>query len=240
MGEEAAVPDDADSLKRDAAYHFGEGRIDQARRRYSEALRLSPRDLDAREGLVRCLVALGEAALSLGKTDQAIAHYQLALELSPFHPAADAGLRRAAAGEEKRVSGDAFGAALEALPPVKALRNLQVADRVVGKVVGTKPPSELLRGSLEDRRAGLAAGGAPPRERRIEHELAAAWRRRWIHRLLPIAIAAAAVGLWAVVGAVEVLNWGLLLGGFAAVWDYVFVERGALAAKRLEAREPSP
>lgn len=228
---DGAASDETAELKRAGATLFAEGRVEDARVRFSEALRLAPKDLEARDGLVKCAVAQGHAALDGGEVDRAISHFQMALELSPFHPEADAGLRRAAALAEGRASREPLGAALESLPPVRALRDLQAADRVVGKVAGTPRPSQILKESLDSRRSGLAAQGAPPRERRIEHERAAAWRHRWFYRTLPPAVVAASALLWVLVGNAGLLNWGLLLGGFAALWDVAFVERGGPFAR---------
>jgi tetratricopeptide (TPR) repeat protein len=228
---------EVEALLKSAADHFGAGRVEEARKRYSEALRTAPRDLEARDGIARCAVALGNRALEAGQVDRAIAHFQVALELAPFHPEADAGLRRADAVARKRAGDDALGAAIEGLAPVRALRDLQVADRVVGKMAGMQRPSAIIQGTIEARRQGLAKQGAPPREHRIEHEMAAAWRKRWFYRLLPVAVIAVAAALWLLTGAVPVLNWGLLIGGFAALWDYMFVERGSSAAERFKIGE---
>ncbi len=224
--------DPLERLKREAAESLAAGRADEARIRYSEAMRLSPQDIEARNGLVRCTVILGHQALAEGKAGRAVSHFQLALELSPFHPEADAGLRQAAKTERAGASADPLGAVLDSLPPVKAFRELQTADRVVGKVVGRRP-TQVLQQTLEARREGLAQGHAPPREKRIEHEMASAWRRRWIYRALPVVVVSASLVLWALTGATAVVNWGLLLGAFAALWDWVFVERGREAAARL-------
>jgi tetratricopeptide (TPR) repeat protein len=238
MPGEPPVPgsDDAQaqaaSLKAGAEEALRAGRVEDARRAFSEALRLSPRDLEARDGVVRCTVALGDAALAARARDRAISHYQLALELSPFHPEADAGLRRAAQLPDDRAGSDALGSAFESLPPVRAVRDLQVVDRVVGKVAGTAP-SRAIRDSIDERRAGLEAAGAPPRHLRIEHEMATAWRRRWLYRAAPAAIMGASVLLWVATGSALVLNWGILLGVFAAAWDLAFVERGRAAHRRL-------
>jgi tetratricopeptide (TPR) repeat protein len=230
----------AAALKEEGFAALAAGRPEDARRRFAEALRLAPRDVDAREGLVRANIALGHAALARDESERAVSHYQVALEMSPFHPEADAGLRKAAAAERRKDAGpDALGFALDALPPVKALRDLQVADRVVGKMAGTAP-SAVVRQSLEGRRAGLAAEGAPPRERRIEHEMALAWRRRWAFRALPPACAVTALALFAFTGTPLVLNWGLLLGLFALAWDVAFVERGAAAHRRLSGGGSTP
>jgi len=226
-------------LKREAEAELASGKVEEARKRFSEALRLAPRDLDARDGIVRCAVAQGDAALAAGDSSRAVSHYQMALELSPFHPQADAGLRKAAALEQRKSGDDAIERALDVLPPVRALRDLQTADRVVGRMTGT-PPTQMLRESLETRRVGLAASGAPPRQHRIEHEMAAAWRKRWLYRLLGPALVAVSLLLFVATGSVYALNWGLLLGIFALAWDIAFVERGQAAARRAEGETPGP
>lgn len=224
------------ALKREGEARMAAGQVEEARKQFSEALRLAPRDVDARDGLVRCAIAMGDAAVIAGDRDRAVSHYQMALELSPFHPQADAGLRRAAALEDKRSDGDPIGAVLEAFPPVRAMRDLQTADRIVGKMSGTAP-SKVLKDTMDSRREGLAAQGVRPRALRMEEERAAAWRRRWLYRSIPAAAVGVAVVLWMATGSILVLNWGLLLGIFAAVWDVAFVERGEAAAKRLDAAQ---
>ncbi len=226
-------------LKQEGEAHLTAGRVEEARKRFSEALRLAPRDLDARDGMVRCAVAQGDGALSAGDSRRAVSYYQMALELAPFHPQADAGLRRAAEVEQRKAGDDAFGRALDALPPMRALRDLQTADRVVGRMTGTAP-TQAIRASLETRRAGLAASGAPPRQHRIEHEMAAAWRRRWLYRLLGPAVVGLSLALFVLTGSAYALNWGLLLGVFAVAWDVAFVERGQAAARRAEGESPGP
>lgn len=238
MTDAAADAEHVAALKREASAALGSKQVHEARKRYSEALRLAPRDLEARDGLVMCNIALGDAALAAGDADRAVSHYQVALELSPFHPEADAGLRRAAGLSKEKHGADTIGLALEAIPGVRTLRDLQLADRVVGKVAGAQP-SKIIQASLEERRVNLAASGAPPREKRIEHEMAAAWRRRWLYRALPIAIVAASAVLWLLTGSPHVLTWGLLFGLFASIWDLTFVERGAAAAGRHSAEGPS-
>jgi tetratricopeptide (TPR) repeat protein len=232
VDEKAPAGGPLERLKREAAACLADGRAEDARVRYAEAMRLSPQDLEARNGLVRCTVILGHTALAQQQPARAVSHFQLALELSPFHPEADAGLREAAKVEGRRSGADPMGAAFEAFPPVKVFRDLQVADRVVGKVAGARP-TQMIKQTLEARREGLAKEGAPPREKRIEHELARAWRRRWFYRAVPVAIVAASIVLWVMTGALALVNWGLILGGFAALWDWMFVERGAAAAARL-------
>ena len=233
MEPQASAQAEADRLKREAAAHFEAGRTEDARVRYSEALRLSPQDLDARTGVINCTVRLGREALARNDPARAISHFQLALEFGPYHPEADDGLRQAAKMEQEKAGRDPFGEALESLGPVKALREIQTADRVVGKMAGTAPPSQVIKRTLDARREDLAQGGAPPRDKRIEHEMAAAWRRRWFYRSLPVVAVAGAIVLYALTGAPAVLNWGALLGLFAGLWDYVFVERGSVAAARL-------
>lgn len=223
---------DLDRLKREAAAFLAEGRPDQARVRYAEVMRLAPQDLEARNGLVRCTVILGNTALAQQNPSRAVSHFQLALELSPFHPEADAGLRQASRAERSASGRDPLAAALDALPPLKVLRELQTADRVVGKMAGARP-TQMIQRSLEARRQGLSKQGAPPREERIEHEMARAWRRRWFYRSLPLVLVAASVVLWMLTGALALVNWGFILGAVAALWDWVFVERGAGAAAHL-------
>jgi len=232
VDEPAAPQEHLERLKREAAAFLADGRPEEARVRYAEAMRLAPQDLEARNGLVRCTVILGNQALGKQEPQRAVSHFQLALELSPFNPEADAGLRAASKAERTGAGGDPVGAALESLPPMRALRELQTADRVVGKVAGQRP-TQILKQTLEARREGLAQGGAPPRDQRIEHELARAWRRRWFYRTLPLGLVAASLVLWALTGALALVNWGLLLGAVAALWDWVFVERGSASAARL-------
>jgi tetratricopeptide (TPR) repeat protein len=226
-------------LKQEAEAHLAAGRVEEARKRFSEALRLAPRDVDARDGMARCAATQGDAALAAGDSRRATSYFQMALELAPFHPQADAGLRRAAELEQRKSGDDAIGRALDVLPPVRALRDLQTADRVMGRMTGTAP-TQLLRDSLETRRAGLAASGAPPRQHRIEHEMAAAWKKRWVFRLLGPAVVALSLLLYGLTASAYALNWGLVLGIFAVVWDIAFVERGHAAARRVEGESPGP
>jgi tetratricopeptide (TPR) repeat protein len=214
-------------LKREARDHFAAGRFEAARSTFAEALRQHPKDLDAREGLVASVVALGHRALDGGVVEVAIAHFQMALEMSPFHPGADAGLRKADALARERAPKDALGVAFEALPPVKAFRDLQAAERTVAKVTGMPPASQIVRARVDAREAGLVAAGAPPRERRMEHERAAAWRRRWVFRTLPAAVLGVGFVASMALGTLALLGWGLLFAGFAALWDLLFVERAA-------------
>jgi tetratricopeptide (TPR) repeat protein len=217
---------ESDRLKTEARAEFAAGRLESARARFAEVLRQHPKDLDAREGLLACVVAIGHSELDRGEIDAAISHFQMALELSPFHPGADAGLRKADALARERAPKDALGTAIEALPPVKVFRELQLAERTVAKVTGTTPASRMVRDRMEAREAGLAAAGGPRREQRIERERAAAWNRRWLFRAAPgVAVVVSAL-LALAFGSFALLGWGLLVAAFAALWDVIFVERG--------------
>jgi len=217
---------ESDRLKTEARAEFAAGRLEAARARFAEVLREHPKDLDAREGLLACVVAIGHGELDRGEIDAAISHFQMALELSPFHPGADAGLRKADALARERAPKDALGTAIEALPPVKLMRELQLAERTVAKVTGTTPASRILRDRVEAREAGLVAAGGPRRDERIERERAGAWNRRWVFRLAPAVALVVALLFAVILGSSALLGWGLLVAAFAALWDVVFVERG--------------
>lgn len=228
---EAAAPAEENPevarLKKEGLVLLKAGRPEEARVRYSEALRLSPKDLEAREGIASCAVLQGNAALDRGEVDAAIAHFQMALELVPFHPAADAGLRRADALSRERASkADPIAAAIDALPPVKAFREARTAERVLARVTGTPRASEMVRQRLEAREAQGAAATEMTRAERLAREELAAWRRRWFFRSLPAAAMAVSAALAAALSAPALAWWGIVLAIFAALWDLVFVERG--------------
>jgi tetratricopeptide (TPR) repeat protein len=229
-----AAPDQAQEARRllqEGREHLAEGRLEAARVRLSEALRISPKDLDARSAMADCATALGDAAVGRGEVESAIANYQMALELAPFHPAADAGLRRAAKLAPKNSSDDPLIAAIDALPPVRALRDLQTAERVVARMTRTTPASTVLRERLDTREAQTLAAGGLTREQRVEHEMAAAWRRRWLFRALPVVALGASGAAALVLGAPGLVMWGVVLALFAVAWDLLFVERGVRFAR---------
>ena len=201
------------------------GKPEEARVRFSEALKMAPQDRDARESMAACAVALGHQALERGSVEAAISHFQLALDIAPFHPAANAGLRRAARSPKPREAEDPLLAAIERLPPVQAFREAQVAERTIAKITGTQRPSQLLADRLDERRAAMEQSGATPREHRVASERARAWERRWLFRSLPMVAVAVAVGLWLATGAIGFMTWGLLLAVFAGVWALLFVEK---------------
>src|SRR6267143_374775 len=220
------IAHDAAQLLREGREHLSAGRLEAARVRLSEALRLQPRDLEGRAAMADCAAALGEAALDRGEVEAAISHFQTSLELAPFHPAADAGLRRAAARSSEDAPSDPLMLAIDSLPPVKALRDLQVAERTVARLTRTPPASTLLRQRIDSREAELAALGRPSREQRVEKELAAAWGRRWLYRSLPAVAIGASALLGLLLSAPGLLMWGLVLALFAGAWDVIFVEQG--------------
>ena len=228
---------DAARLVGEAREQLAAGQPEAARVRLSEALRLAPKDLEARSAMADCATALGEGALRRGDIEPAISHFQMALELAPFHPAADAGLRRAAELSRENAPRDPLIAALDSLPPVRALRDLQSAERTVARMTGTAPASALIRQRFDAREAELQAAGKPSRDQRVERELEAAWARRWLFRALP----ALALGISGVLGlllsAPGLLMWGVLLAVFAGAWDVFFVERGRTLAQR---KKPAP
>jgi len=211
---------------REAREQLAAGRPEAARVRLSEALRLAPKDLEARSAMADCATALGEAALRRGDVEPAIANFQMALELAPFHPAADAGLRRAAEVSRENAPRDPLIAVIDSLPPVRALRDLQSAERTVARMTGTAPASALLRERIDAREAELKASGKPSRDQRVEREMAAAWARRWWYRALPPVALGVSVALGLLLSAPSLLMWGVLLAIFAGAWDLFFVERG--------------
>jgi len=82
VDEPAAPQEHLERLKREAAAFLADGRPEEARVRYAEAFRVAPQDLEARNGLVRCTVILGNQALGKQEPQRAVSHFQLALELS--------------------------------------------------------------------------------------------------------------------------------------------------------------
>lgn len=222
---EPAADEPSDALER-ARELLAEGRIEDARAIYSHRLSQDSRDMKAREGIAACATAAGHAALRAGEVEKAISHYQKALEIVPFHPAADDGLRRAAAmAKERAASSDPLLAAIDRLPPVQVFREARVAQRVLSKATGLPKPTDLVKERLDERHAALAASGTLPREERVAHERDAAWRRRWIYRSLPAVALGASSVLVAATGSIGLVTWGVVFAIFFFAWDVLFVEQ---------------
>lgn len=220
----ADLPDDPFERAREL---LAAGKVEEARAIYSHRLSEDPRDMKAREGIAACATAAGHAALRAGEVEKAISHYQKALEIVPFHPAADDGLRRASKmAKERAANADPLLAAIDRLPPVQAMREARVAQRVISKATGLPKPSDVVKERLDARHAELAASGALPREERVAHERAAAWRRRWLYRALPAVVFGASVLLIALTGATVLVMWGVIFAVFFVAWDVLFVEKG--------------